>query len=305
MIFKAGKKLFINLMKNNDEKRLKGLKTFGNINIRSDVQYVDDGLVEHRLDIIYPAENSNGMVILYVHGGSYIYGYKEYSSIFTSCFASNGFTVIAMNYRLANHKENIGVVEQVQDVFACLDFLEKNRIYYKLDTDKFAIMGDSAGGHLSLITNILFNNPEYREFFGIKEVPDLKVKCYSLDSPMYDMNILLKNGRKLLNKSLLRDIFTNNYKDEEYLTKLSPRYYFNKNVQLDPIFVNTSLHDDFSFQSHLLKTECDKLGIPLKYYKCESPDKNIGHVYNHFVFDKEGKVCNDMIIDFIKEHIKD
>ena len=111
-MFRVGRKFFINMMYRNDAKRLKGKRTFGNINVRADVSYFEDKIKEHKLDIIYPAENSNGITILYIHGGSYIYGYKEYSSIFTSYFVSKGFTVVAMNYRLADHKHDINVFNQ-------------------------------------------------------------------------------------------------------------------------------------------------------------------------------------------------
>ncbi len=299
---KVNRRFFCRLMARNDKKRLKGLHPFGNINVRADVSYFDDGIREHKLDIIYPAKDSNGITLLYIHGGSYIYGYKEASEIFTSYFASKGFTVIAMNYRLADYKHGINLVNQLHDVFICLDFLRKNRIYYKLNIDKFAIMGDSAGGHLSLLTAICYHDEEAREFFGIKKLPDLDIKCYALNSPMYDMRPLLSNGERYLNKKVLKDIFTENYKNEEYLFKLSPRYYFNKGLKIEPLLVTTSLQDAFKSQSELMRKDQEKLLFDMEYDLCMSPDKKIDHVYNHFVFDKEGKECNDKMIDFIIKH---
>ncbi len=303
MVFKVGRKLYINLMRKNDKKRLAGLRTFGVTNTRADVSYFEDDLKEHKLDIIYPATGGNGITILYIHGGSYIYGYKESSAIFTSYFVSKGFNVIAMNYRLANHKEDISIMNQVHDVFLALDFIRKNRVYYKINTEKFAIMGDSAGGHLALLTNIIYHDKEAQNFFKIKKLPDIKISCYSLDSPMYDLIPLRDGSLKMLKKSLIKDMFTKEYRNDEYLMKLSPRYYIKKDLDLTPMFINTSLHDYFKSQSELLNREHSSLKYPLEYYVCESPDKKIDHVYNHFVFDKEGQVCNDKIIDFILRHV--
>ena len=197
MCLKLNSKMFIAFMKNNDKKSLKGKKTFGDFNVRKDLNYAGDDEIEHNLDILYPAMNPNGITLLYIHGGSYIYGFKEASRIYCSYFVSKGFKVIAMNYRLGNHKNHIGIVEQVQDVFKALDFLKENEKEFDIDFNRFALLGDSAGGHLSLITNIIFNSKEAQKFFGISKLPDIDIKCLGLDSPMYDSQRLIDGGKGL------------------------------------------------------------------------------------------------------------
>lgn len=298
--------IYVQLMKQNDNKLFKKQKTFGNINIRADVQYVLDGEREHRLDIVYPAENSNGKTILYIHGGSYIYGYKEVSIIFTSYFASQGFTVVAMNYRLADAKKGVTIKEQIEDVFSVLEFMRKNRVYYNFNTENMAIMGDSAGGHLSLLTNIIFHSDECREYYGIKKLPDVKIKCYALNSPMYDYPALVPQAVKILTKSLIKDIFSTQFEDKEYLKLNSPRYYMRKSkLDLEPIFASTSYHDFYNQQTLRLDKDAKELGYNVDMLYEASYDKNIGHVYNHFVFENEGKVCNDKMIEFINKYTND
>ena len=293
-------------MKKQDDALARKQKTFGNINVRKDVQYVSDGEREHRLDIIYPAENRNGITILYIHGGSYIYGYKEAGLIYSSYFVSKGFTVVSMNYRLTSTKTGITLKEQVQDVFSCLNFLKENRVYYNLDTDNMAIMGDSAGGHLSLLTNIIFHDEEARKYYGIDELPDVNIKCYALNSPMYDYVFLAHpTNTKILTKGLLKDIFSINYLDQEYLRMNSPRYYFNKGgLNLTPMLVTTSVQDMFNSQSQRLNKDNEKLGYDIAYFEEKNPDKKLAHVYNHFIFDREGEYCNNLMIDFINKHTR-
>lgn len=305
MFIKVPKFVFTKSMEKGDAKLLKNVRTFGNINIRGDVSYKNDKIREHKIDIIYPAENSNGITILNIHGGAYISGYKEGSQVFASYFASKGFTVINMNYRLADHKKGIGLVQQVHDVFWCLNFLRQYRTYYKLDTDKLCLMGDSAGGHLALLTEIIYKCKEAQDFFGIKNLPDVNISCVCTNSPMYDLKPLLEIAKKICTKNLIKDIFSSNYKDSDFLNRCSVKYYFEKKLDLVPIFASTSLQDYFNSQTYELKRDCDELGCYNLEYFCEtSPDKRIGHVYNHFIFDKEGKICNDKMIEFLLKNTK-
>lgn len=304
MIIKVSHKPFIYFMKRGDIKFMKTHKTFGNINVKKDIQYIPDGEWAHRLDIVYPAENSNGVTLLCIHGGAYVHGGKDETLIYASYFASRGFTVVVMNYRLASVKNKIALREQLHDVFYCLDFIRQNRVYYKIDTDKFAIIGDSAGGHLSLLTNIVYHDEEAQKYFGINRLPDIKAKCYALNSPMYELSSLIKESAKVVTKKGMSNFFSPNYKDPEYQKMNSPRYYFQKKLDLEPIFASTSLHDVYRFQTVLLIKDCKELGYKdFEYIDEQSADKRIGHVYNHFVFENEGKYCNEKMIEFILKHV--
>ena len=303
MIIKVSHKLLIHFMKSGDKKFMKTHKTFGNINVKKDVQYIPDGTWAHRLDIVYPAENSNGVTLLCIHGGAYVHGGKDETLIYASYFASRGFTVVVMNYRLASAKEKISLKEQIHDVFYCLEFIRQNRVYYKLDTDRFAIIGDSAGGHLSLLTNIIYHDEEARQYFGINRLPDILPKCYALNSPMFDYPSLIKYSRKYMSNKGMKNIFSVNYKDPDYQRFNSPRYYFHKKLDLEPFFASTSLHDFYRFQTVLLIKDYKELGYNFEYIDEQSPDKKIGHVYNHFVFENEGKYCNEKMIEFILKHV--
>ena len=99
MIIKIPISLYKKLIYNNDKKYLKKLKTFGNFSVKKDLAYIDDGNKFHLLDILCPVLNKeNGVVLFYIHGGSYLYGEKEASRVFTSWFTHKGFIVIAINF---------------------------------------------------------------------------------------------------------------------------------------------------------------------------------------------------------------
>ena len=113
MLFKVPLSLLAKYVERQDKKFLKSHKTFGNFSVKKDLAYIDDGNKYHLLDILCPVlGKENGIVLFYIHGGAYIYGEKEASRVFCSYFTNHGFTVIAINYRLIDNKENIDIRSQ-------------------------------------------------------------------------------------------------------------------------------------------------------------------------------------------------
>ena len=287
-----------------DQKFLKTHKTFGNFSVKKDLAYIDDGNKYHLLDILCPVLGSeNGIVLFYIHGGAYFYGEKEASRVFTSYFTNQGFTVVALNYRLIDNSENVDFKSQIQDIFAALDYIYQNKNYYGLKLDKFCLMGDSAGGHMALITDIVYHSKEAQEYYGIKKLPPIDIKCLGLNSTMYDYEALYKGSFKSLSKKGVLQIFSKSALDPDFLKLNSPRYWIEeKSVKLKPIFNSTSLHDFFRDESLKFKFSLTKRNYDLEHYFEPSVDKKIGHVFNHFEFEKEGKACNDAMIKFFKRH---
>ncbi|MCR5332721.1 MAG: alpha/beta hydrolase [Bacilli bacterium] len=287
-----------------DKKFLKSHKTFGNFSVKKDLAYIEDGNKLHQLDILSPVLGSeNGIVLFYIHGGAYIIGEKDNSRIFCSYFTNQGFTVIAINYRFIDNSENIDFTSQMKDIFAALSYIYKNKVFLGLKLDKFCLMGDSAGGHMALMTDIIYHSKEAQEYYGIKELPDINIRCLGLNSTMYDYEGLYENSHEFLSKKDSLKIFSKNALNKDYLKLNSPRYYIEeKSIKLKPIFNSTSLHDQFKNESLKFKLSLAKYGLNLEHYFETSVDKKIGHVFNHFEFEKEGKACNDAMIKFFKAH---
>ncbi|MCQ2792958.1 MAG: alpha/beta hydrolase [Bacilli bacterium] len=303
MILKIPLSPIVKAMAKGDQKYLKNHKTFGTFSVKKDLPYIDDGDEYHFLDIIQPVlGHDNGITLFYIHGGAYLYGTKDISRIFTSWYANQGFTVIAINYRLTSVENHIGIKEQISDVFAALKFIEDNKHEFDVKMNKFCLMGDSAGGHFSLLTDIIYHSKEAQEYFDIKELPNIDIKCLALNSTMYDFEALLPMARKYLTKRNCKKVLSEHCFDNEYMKKNSPRYYVKNGVKLHPLFNSTAYHDMFIDQSLLLKNDGKKYGLDLEFLLETSPRKEIGHVYNHFVFEDEGLKCNEAMVKFFKHH---
>lgn len=275
------------------------LKTFGDFNIKANLQYICDNTPDHRLDIYTPVKNPNGITLFYIHGGAYCWGTKSDFQPWISFFVNKGFNVVSINYRYGNYKEGVNFVEQMKDVFAALSFVAENKLEYKITTDKMFILGDSAGGHMALMTDVIFKSKEAQEFFGITSLPNVNICGVVGDSPMYDYKLIRDQAIKMITKKDVKNLFSSDYKNDEFINKCSVRYYYNNGVKPSPLFVSTCYHDYFYSQAKLCDRDCEKLGYDINFYFEATPKKELGHDFNHIILDGEGLKCNLAIVDFL------
>lgn len=102
------------------------------------------------LDIYLP-ENGDGPfpVILSIHGGAFKAGDKGDRQLKPMLEGLNhGYAVVSVNYRLSPEAK---FPAQIFDVKAAVRWIRANANQYKLDPDKIAAWGGSAGGHLSAL----------------------------------------------------------------------------------------------------------------------------------------------------------
>ena len=99
--------------------------------------------------------------VLFIHGGAWAHGnrfmvkWRNLVDIVRQLNAA-GVVVASTDYRLTDEKDGDGptVNDCVTDCKDALRFLIKNASKYHLDTDRIGTLGNSAGGHLSLMTGL-------------------------------------------------------------------------------------------------------------------------------------------------------
>ena len=304
-IIKAPLGILVRAMRKGDEKFNNTHRTFGDFNVKKDLNYLSDGEQSHMLDIMTNPKKRNGITLFYVHGGGYVHGYKEHHKVFASWFVNEGFDVVSINYRLGEKDGSISIMDQVQDALAALKFVEENKHHYGITTKNLFLVGDSAGGHICLLLDLLFKIKEIREYYQIDSLPKVEIKGLGLNSPMYDFEYVRKQALEVLTKRSVKWMLSKRYTDDEFIKKNNPRYYFKNGFRPSPLFASTSYHDYFNSQTMRLKRDCDKFNIPLDYLFEASTNKKVAHVYNHFCFEmEEGKRCNDKMVGFFIKNSK-
>lgn len=138
----------------------------------TNVSYGTDPL--QKMDIYLPANRnaSSTKVLILIHGGAWVSGDK---SDFTSATLDTikklipDYAIFNLNYRLGALPATNPFPAQELDVKAAVEFIYGNRSSY-LVSDKFVLMGASAGGHLALLQAYKYTSPvkikAVVDFFG-------------------------------------------------------------------------------------------------------------------------------------------
>ena len=123
-----------------------------------DVQY--GTLPEQKVDVYLPDEGEGPFpLIIYVHGGGWSMGNKREGALPCIIDAIKyGYAVISVDYRLA---PGVKFPEFLFDVKTAVRWARANAKEYHFDPERFGMVGDSAGGHLTLMVGFTAGHPEY------------------------------------------------------------------------------------------------------------------------------------------------
>jgi len=105
------------------------------------------------LDVYQPLDGASpSPTLVYYHGGGWTNGSKESSALTFLPYLEMGWAVVNVAYRLADIAHAPAAVE---DTRCALRWVYRNAGSYGLDTSRIVLTGNSAGGHLALITGFL------------------------------------------------------------------------------------------------------------------------------------------------------
>jgi len=112
-----------------------------------------------KLDIFLPerlgAMRNRVPFFMLIHGGSWTGGDKSDFYFFTELLNEYGYGAVVINYRLvAPDVIYTDILDDMASAFALLTEIGKD---YMLNTDKAALFGNSAGGHLALLYSYKIN----------------------------------------------------------------------------------------------------------------------------------------------------
>ena len=107
---------------------------------------------DHERNVLEYARKNDNLVrpmVLLVHGGSWIGGDKSMMREFRNGLVEAGYIYVSMNYQLIFNGANFETM--LADIRLAINYMRSNASFLKLDTTQMAILGVSAGGHLSLL----------------------------------------------------------------------------------------------------------------------------------------------------------
>lgn len=113
------------------------------------------------LDVYWNSKSKNVSVLVFVHGGGWLSGDKKQYRGMASYLASNGLTVVLVDYRLS---PKVKFPYHIEDVAAAINWVKDSIESYNGKKENIYLMGHSAGGQL--ITLLMFDKT-YLKKYGI------------------------------------------------------------------------------------------------------------------------------------------
>ncbi|MXY27710.1 alpha/beta hydrolase [Candidatus Poribacteria bacterium] len=263
------------------------------VTVHRDIAYVTDGHERQKLDLYVPDTEENLPLIIWVHGGAWLGGSKERYAPME--YLKSGYAGASIGYRLSQHAI---FPAQIEDVKAAVRWIRANTETYRLDPNRFAAWGSSAGGHLVAMLGTAGDVTEFEvgENLGVSSRVQAVVNYFGPTDFLQMDTHRLPDGlvhdapdspeSKLVGGPI--------QEHEDRVARANPITYVSKDDP--PILI---IHGDQDklvpyHQSVLLKDALEAIGAPVEFYRVEGG----GHGWF-----KDPKVP-ELTKTFLEKHLK-
>ena len=261
-------------LKKGDRKRHLNWSDLSKYEIKKNIDALGDGRYDHEIDIVYgDRQNKKGVTLIDIHGGSYIYSYRNNNYGFATVFADAGFDVVLLDY--PHNDECKDSLVQVNVLAKQLEYVFSHGAELGLNPDRVFLTGDSAGGHFALLLTEAIKDLELRRDLNIS-FEGVKLAGLAVNCPVYDYlrvsqtTFISKRGRKFL--------FGKRYDDADYLRALSPKCHI-KSLDI-PVFVSSCQNDFLIQETRDLVRDLTELQKAPTYCFIDKEDRAVAHVHN-------------------------
>lgn len=178
-----------------------------------------------KLDIHLPKQKvyDKSPVVVFIHGGAWAQGDKEikyhYTEGIKDTLQENGYTVVAINYRLVS--KTVDIAQQLNDCKDAILWVADNADEYNFDTENIGLWGESAGAHLALMT--AFNTDQDNELPKIRFILD--------NFGPTDLNKVLKTNASWFTRKTYKLLLPKLYDIREKLIRAMTSFDINTNKE--------------------------------------------------------------------------
>jgi len=142
----------------------------------------------------YPSKEVRPAII-WIHGGALIFGTRNWlSSEQLERYMKAGYTVVSIDYRLAPETKLAAIIEDLEDAYAWVR--ADGPDLFKIDPDRVAIVGHSAGGYLTLMAGFRLK-PHPRALVSFYGYGDITGPWYSQPDSFYNQSPTVSKDQAL------------------------------------------------------------------------------------------------------------
>lgn len=130
------------------------------VEVRQGLEYVKHDGVALKGDLYVPKVDGKYPVVIAVHGGGWQGGNSGNYRSWGNWLAARGYGLFAINYQLSKPDQK-SYPQAVHDLRAAIQFVKARAAELKIDAERVALMGDSAGGHLVALVALAGDDPTF------------------------------------------------------------------------------------------------------------------------------------------------
>lgn len=118
---------------------------------------------ELKADVYSPKKGKNHPAVLLIHGGGWISGSKENQKVMAQHLAENAYVAVVPNYRLSDVAK---FPAAVHDLKCALAWMRTNASDFKINPNKIAVLGTSAGAQLATLLGVTSGNDQFSDAYN-------------------------------------------------------------------------------------------------------------------------------------------
>lgn len=270
-------------------------------NIPYDIQ-IDKDSIRNQLDVYFqPIPVGTRPIMLYIHGGGWNSGNKEFDIQKIRSILDSGFIFVSTNYRLSpnpvdlDNPNRVKYPDHVRDVAKAFSFLMKFLPLIGGDTSKVCLIGHSAGGNIALTLGLV---PHFLEDYKLN---GSNIQCIiNLDGA----GINIPEFVKVINGSY-RNWFLNAFGTTEVeQRRASPLHQFSRDRILPAVLM---VYQNTTHRARFANQFADSISFYYNYIELISIDRyNHNEILSKFMdfSDYYSTEYTNRIFEFIRRFIK-